>query len=336
MNNIKTDSDFVWVDLSTFDIAEAKKFYSAVFGWKYKEDNGYQYAQIGAKQVSALFLMPEYLQKINMPSFWMSYISVNDASETVKAAKKVEGVIVEVEPFDFAGGKAALIRDPSGAGFTVYDGPELQVKSNNLSHGNVVWNELIVDSIENVRSFYETVFGFKITTDTSYDGERYKVSNTNGTYIAGIEVLPEDQRGSKVYWLVLFAVKNISEFSNLIERNGGKKDYESSMAIGKIALYRDTQDAVFAVLETGKHSMWQNGFKFRTAAALIIIAAALLFNVQWIWGVLFLLWLIPDLLSGTTYLLEPIHRKSNPVLYWLLILVWASLAMYFFIPPAWY
>lgn len=59
---------------------------------------------------------------------------------------------------------------------------------------------------------------------------------------------------------------------------------------------------------------------WRSILGLIVIYLALLFEVDWLWSVLFLIWVIPDLKSGTTYFIEPLSRRQNPILYWTVVL----------------
>jgi hypothetical protein len=53
-------------------------------------------------------------------------------------------------------------------------------------------------------------------------------------------------------------------------------------------------------------------------------------NWEWAWGVLFLFWVIPDIFSGITYFIEPIDKKQNPILYWIIIASWILMAIYSF------
>jgi predicted transcriptional regulator YdeE len=70
--------------------------------------------------------------------------------------------------------------------------------------------------------------------------------------------------------------------------------------------------------------------KWRSILALALIILAILFQFYWIWALLFVLWVIPDLKSKTTYLMEPVSRKENPVLYWSIISCWIVCALLFF------
>lgn len=107
---------FVWTDLSTFDVREATRFYSKVFGWKFWDQDGYQLARRRSTVLAGVYEMPEPFQSINMPSFWMSYVAVDDVAATVERARQHPQAIIEVESDDFGDGRVALIRDPAGAG----------------------------------------------------------------------------------------------------------------------------------------------------------------------------------------------------------------------------
>ena len=71
-----------------------------------------------------------------------------------------------------------------------------------------------------------------------------------------------------------------------------------------------------------------SSIKWRTILGLIFIYLAMWFNWQWAWGVLFLLWVIPDLITGVTYFMEPIEKKEHPILYWVIIISWILMSLY--------
>ncbi|WP_296386720.1 hypothetical protein [Winogradskyella sp.] len=68
--------------------------------------------------------------------------------------------------------------------------------------------------------------------------------------------------------------------------------------------------------------------KWRTISALILMYIAIIMNWQWAWGILFFIWVIPDLLNGITYFIEPIEKKERPLLYWVIIISWILMAIY--------
>lgn len=70
-----------------------------------------------------------------------------------------------------------------------------------------------------------------------------------------------------------------------------------------------------------------NKIKWRTIFGLILVWVATILNWQWIWGVVFLIWIIPDFYTGVTYFIEPISKKDNPLLYWLIMISWVALSI---------
>ena len=76
---------FVFADLSTYDLSVAKEFYRQVFGWKYQSDRtGYWTAGLKGKDIGGLYETPQKFKDMGMPSFWMSYILVNDLEGSVE------------------------------------------------------------------------------------------------------------------------------------------------------------------------------------------------------------------------------------------------------------
>ena len=68
--------------------------------------------------------------------------------------------------------------------------------------------------------------------------------------------------------------------------------------------------------------------KWRTIVGLIFFYIAMWFDWQWVWGLLFLLWVIPDLISGVTHFMDPVEKQENPILYWVIMLTWILASLY--------
>ncbi|MEM8963882.1 MAG: hypothetical protein AAGD38_20530 [Acidobacteriota bacterium] len=59
----------------------------------------------------------------------------------------------------------------------------------------------------------------------------------------------------------------------------------------------------------------------------------LIFEQEWGWGVLFLFWVLPDLKSGVTYFIEPLSRRTNPLMYWAVVVTWIVLSILLLFGP---
>lgn len=260
--NFRKNSNFVYTDLSSYDTGASRRFYSDVFGWKIydmgamsaepddrfgMEQVNYHIAMQGDYTVAGIFDMPPFFQKIKMPPFWMSYVSVGDIHAVVARAKSIEGVIVDVKPSPFGEGIMSLIRDPLGAGFTCYEGPSIDSKGDGSEYGRMVWNELITSSISGVETFYREVLGFDLVPDGDFDGTRVKLFNQEGEEIAGIQQIDASVRGDKVYWVPFFSVDSLDEFTARVNKAGGQMISEENGT----ALFYDDKGAAFGVTETG-------------------------------------------------------------------------------------
>lgn len=74
----------------------------------------------------------------------------------------------------------------------------------------------------------------------------------------------------------------------------------------------------------------KTSIKWRTILALILMYIAIFMNWEWVWGILFLSWVIPDIFSGVTYFVEPISKEQHPDLYWVVVYSWILMALYSF------
>jgi|GEM_PF-1366245 len=72
--------------------------------------------------------------------------------------------------------------------------------------------------------------------------------------------------------------------------------------------------------------------KWRTIVGLLLMYAAVGLNWKWIWGILCLYWVIPGIAMGVTYFIEPIERKENPVLFWIISITWVAFSVVMFFP----
>ncbi len=103
-----------WAELSTSDVEGCKHFYGDMFGWTFSGGNEYQEIHLaGGKQFGGIMQKAPELE--NIPSHWMSYVSVDDIDASLAKATELGGNIV-VPAMDIPGtGRFGVIADPSGA-----------------------------------------------------------------------------------------------------------------------------------------------------------------------------------------------------------------------------
>ena len=213
---------FIWTDLSTYRVRRARQDYAKLFDWSFQGPDRYKYATINSEPVAAVFKMPRRLAKMSMPSFWMSYIKVDDLDGAVEQARRHDNVIIEVEPQPFdQEARVALVRDPSGAGFTLYEGPDIATTRHQSISGAVVGRYHHVANISRIKTFYEDMFAweFRKTSDTQWPV--FDIYRPNGNAIATVEEVPETIRGKFNYWMPCFSTSGLESFKSILSRING-------------------------------------------------------------------------------------------------------------------
>jgi predicted enzyme related to lactoylglutathione lyase len=114
-----TPNAFGWVELQTRDVASARAFYRALFGWEAKASAGsmpYTEWQLpGGPPFAGMIQIDERWG--DAPSNWLGYVMVDDCDATFAEACQL-GATPYVPPQDIEKvGRFAVIADPQGAVF---------------------------------------------------------------------------------------------------------------------------------------------------------------------------------------------------------------------------
>ncbi len=109
---------FAHIELSTDDLAKAKKFYKSVFDWNLADlpEMGYTMINVGSGTGGGMTKkqMPE------QPTAWLPYVQVDDVKKTIaKAAKGGARVVVAYQDIGNMGAIGVFV-DPSGAALGVW------------------------------------------------------------------------------------------------------------------------------------------------------------------------------------------------------------------------
>ena len=97
-----------------------------------------------------------------MPPLWNSYVTVDSADAAADRAQKL-GATVHAPPFDVMDvGRMAVIQDPQGAFFMVWE-PKHHIGASVVNAaGALSWNELATPDIDASAKFYGELFGWKV------------------------------------------------------------------------------------------------------------------------------------------------------------------------------
>lgn len=111
-----------WIELITTDVAGAKEFYKAVFGWNATSSEagppgGYTEFNLDAMPFAGMMAKNEGMPA-EMPSMWTVYFQVADCDATVAKIKELGGAVM-MGPENIEPGRFAVCADSTGAVFQV-------------------------------------------------------------------------------------------------------------------------------------------------------------------------------------------------------------------------
>lgn len=241
---------FCWADLATTDQAAAKAFYGGLFGWEAEDmpvgDGAfYSMQRLGGKNVAAIAPQPQQQRDAGVPPAWNNYVSVENADATVERAKELGGA-VHAPAFDvMEAGRMAVIQDPQGAYFMVWQpGQHIGAQLVNAP-GAFCWNELSSPDFDGSTAFYSGLFGWTIAPFEGSPTSYLAIKNGEGNNGGIRELSPP---GMPPNWIVYFAVEDIDAALAKVGDLGGTTMFgPQDIQIAKIAVVKDPQGAFFAL-----------------------------------------------------------------------------------------
>ncbi|MFG2882664.1 VOC family protein [Streptomyces sp. NPDC048297] len=112
-----------WVELATRDTDRARDFYTTVFGWSVNASQWYTQWGLDGEDFGGMAAMGERFPP-EVPPHWMPYFAVEDVDAAAEVAVRAGGAVVLAPTAVGDVRRIAVLRDPQGAAFGVYAGPE--------------------------------------------------------------------------------------------------------------------------------------------------------------------------------------------------------------------
>lgn len=255
-----------WIDTEQPDIDAAGRFYAGLFGWTFEEvtppgsADRYLIARLDGADVGGL------AGGDGSRAGWNTYIAVDDA-DAASGRLAAAGAVVKSPPADAGeGGRAAVLADPSGAEFRLWQArrrPGSQVVN---QPGSWNFSDLYTADPDAAAAFYGAAFGWE-TDDLGYGRlvrqpgygnhleatsdpgirERQASFATPAGFADAIAWLSAAGPGGLPHWHVTFAVADRDETAEKAERLGAGILERSSDLWAHRALIRDPQGAEFTV-----------------------------------------------------------------------------------------
>ncbi|MFH9041802.1 VOC family protein [Streptomyces sp. NPDC017966] len=229
-----TEGTPCWVDAQLPDVEAGKRFYGELFGWTFEDQpQGTVRALKGGDPVASL----AHKTDGRLPTVWTVSFATPDAGALCRRIHAAGGRIVS-PPVPFGGlGVTALVTDPEGAVFSLWQGARTPGFGRRYEPGTFAWVQLYTRDTQAADTFYGGLFHDALFGPDADPGfGRAPVS----------DVFPAEM---PPHFLVHFAVEDPGAALEEVVRLGGRVQVPPfGTSYGTAAVVTDNQGASFALL----------------------------------------------------------------------------------------
>ncbi|MEU0965251.1 VOC family protein [Streptomyces sp. NPDC005917] len=224
-----------WVDVQLPDVEAGKRFYGGLFGWTFEDAGGGSvWARLAGEDVARL----AHKTDGRMPTVWTVFFATPDARDLARRILAAGGQIVN-DPAPVRDlGTAALVADPQGAVFGLWQPASHLGFGLRHAPGAFAWAQLYTSDTDAANDFYGRLFTDALFgTDADPDFGRAPVTD-----VFYAKMPP--------HFVVHFRTGDVEAAVGAVRQLGGRVQappFETSY--GKVAVVTDNQGASFALLQ---------------------------------------------------------------------------------------
>src|SRR5687768_11565979 len=207
---------FVWHELVTPDAKAAHSFYGKAIGWKpqpWDEDASYVMFAAPRGPIGAT------TAGNGSAPHWLPYIGTGDIDATIELARQKGGSVVKDVDTLASGSRYAVLQDPYGAKFGVYESAEDYGKITPPQPGEYSWHELMSTGYPAAVDFYAALFGWeKVAEHDMGPMGTYFIYGLDGVPFGGM--MKTMAAGSASHWLSYVHVKDVNQTAKKVKAAG--------------------------------------------------------------------------------------------------------------------
>lgn len=243
----------IWVDHQSGDQPASRTYYRELFGWEVgaadEATGGFSLATARGVAVAALGPLPD----APAPTTWTAYFSVDDLEAAAAAVLDAGGSVLLAPGEPVPGIRLAIVADPVGAVFGLWQRQERNAPWLRDEPGAVDWLELVAADPAATYPFYERVLGVGVS-EMRVGDEPYGLFDVGDTSVAGAyrsDGTDHSDGTGEPHWLLYFNVADLDAAVVRATELGGtlRTEPQSAAGVGRWAEVVDPQGAVFGLLE---------------------------------------------------------------------------------------
>src|SRR5271169_4362020 len=258
MSNVDSHppGSFCWLELATTDQAAAKSFYSSLFGWTPADsplgpDAVYTIFRLEDRDAAAGYTMFAEQRSQGVPPNWMLYVSVASADDAVKRANQAGGTVLK-DAFDVGeSGRMAVLQDPTGAVFAVWQANKSQGIGIAHVDGTLCWADLSTPDPQRAGKFYSDLFGWQMMKEDEDPEHEYLHIKNGEHFIGGVPPAKYHSPKAPAHWLAYILTSNCDATADKAKQLGGQLYLPPMIVenVGRMAVIADPQGAVLALFQ---------------------------------------------------------------------------------------
>jgi predicted enzyme related to lactoylglutathione lyase len=247
---------FCWIELATTDQNAAKNFYGKLFGWAVNDmpmgpNDFYSMFTLEGKYAAAGYTLRPDQRAQGVPPHWMIYVAVESADAAAARAAQLGGKVL-APAFDvYEAGRMAVIQDPAGAVFCVWEAKKNAGTGIAGVEGTLCWADLSTPNRETTSKFYSGLFGWEVVKEDEKPGHDYFHIKNGEEFIGGIPPAAHRNLNIPPHWLAYFLVSDCDASAAKAKQLGATFHLPPMTMedVGRFAVVADPQGASFAIFQ---------------------------------------------------------------------------------------
>lgn len=233
-----------WYELTATNPTAAMEFYGAVLGWEFDSTKPDTHrALVRGRAVAAI----DTARPGETPA-WTIHLATADAAGTARLVA-AEGGAVLTEPQDTSDGTRAVVADPQGAVFALWQGRSFPGSEVVDEPGAPCWAEASSADPKAAGAFYAAVFG--LAAKRPFRGYNYTQLRDADGEVAGILGYTHERRPKRgpAAWLAYFQVADVdAAVRTAVETGGILVEKTQDTPFGRFAIVADPEKARIALI----------------------------------------------------------------------------------------
>ena len=238
-----------WAEIGSTDVAGTKAFYGALFGWTVEdlgpEAGGYGFIRKDGKQVAGIGPATDPERGTS----WAIYFATDDADATTAKVEANGGKVVMPPGDVMDAGRMAVLQDPAGAYFSIWQAGNHRGAEILGSHGAMNWVELLTSDIAGAKAFYPAVFPVTTKDMDMGGGITYTTIQAGGADVAGAMAAPPEMAAVPSHWSIYFGVDDCWASADQAIELGATELMRDDAPPGRLAILMDPQGGKFCMIQ---------------------------------------------------------------------------------------